>query len=100
MCCVCETLSLEQLAKLQEGGNLVFCRTEPLDKQKLVRLLQSQEEVVAMTGDGVNDAAALQQASIGIAMGQTGTDVAKEAADMILADGMLGGVGVVCVCCF
>jgi Ca2+-transporting ATPase len=75
----------EQLDVLREG-NIVFCRTEPADKQKLVKMLQSLDEIAAMTGDGVNDAPALQQAAIGVAMGVTGTEVSKEAADMILAD--------------
>ena len=71
---------------LVSGDNVIFARAVPEHKMRIAGLLESMDEIVAMTGDGVNDAPALRKADIGVAMGITGTDVAKEASDMILTD--------------
>ncbi|MCO5381108.1 MAG: cation-transporting P-type ATPase [Methanosarcina barkeri] len=80
-----ESLSSTDLSSRLKNPSIIFARTSPVQKLKIVQLFQAEGEIVTMTGDGVNDAPAIKNADMGVAMG-SGTDVAREAADMVLLD--------------
>ncbi|KAH9503548.1 ATPase, P-type (transporting), HAD super, sub IC [Bulinus truncatus] len=86
-----EEMDIAQISKIIDNISIFF-RVTPRHKLKIVKALQANHHVVGMTGDGVNDAVALKTSDIGISMGKTGTDVSKEAADMILVDDDLSTV--------
>lgn len=81
-----EKLTEKKLKKILKKDNLIFARTNPAQKLKIVKALQSLGEVVTVTGDGVNDAPALKNADMGVSMGISGTEVAREASNMVLMD--------------
>ena len=81
-----EMSDIQLTSIIKKYRSLIFSRTAPEDKLRIVQLLKKTHNVVAVTGDGINDAPALKCANIGVAMGKIGTDVAKQASEIVLLD--------------
>ena len=86
-----ENFSIDEIAKKLENVS-VFARVSPEHKLRIIEAYKKRKEIIAMTGDGVNDAPALVAADLGVAMGKIGTEVAKEAADIVLLDDNFGNI--------
>jgi Ca2+-transporting ATPase len=95
---VFRTLSTAEMTSRLQNGLVVMARSSPSDKEILVRRLKAMGEIVAVTGDGTNDAPALKAAHVGLSMGIAGTTVAKEASDVVIMDDNFASIVQACTC--